>query len=70
MHFPEVTPHEGGGMQFKPKSLVSNPGLCCWIGINVSFQPCSLLILVFPLGTGVDCLILVFLSDKWALNAR
>ena len=54
-------------MQFKAKSLVSKPDLCSWIGVKVSSQPCSL-IFAFHLGAGVDCLISVFLSDKWALN--
>ena len=68
MHFPEVTQQEGG-MQFKAKSSISKPGLCFWIGVKVSSQPRSL-IFAFPLGAGVDCLISVFLSDKWAVNAR
>ena len=54
-------------MPFEAKSSVSKPDLYSWTGVKVSSQPCSL-IFAFPLGAGVDCLISVFLSDKWALN--
>lgn len=36
----------------------------------MSSQPCSLLILAFPLGASVDRLTSVSPSVKWALNAR
>lgn len=70
MHFPEFTQQEKEDLWFKHKLSVSKPGLYRWIGVKVSFQPCSLLILAFPLGADVDCLTSLFASVEWIFNAR